>query len=135
MIGSFDRRYLLRLALGAIFVYAAAVKIPDIGAFALEVHNYRMLPVPIENLFTMSLVWVELVVGAALVLNVTPRSAVVLGFLLLGAFFVAIAQAVLRNLDIECGCFGTADASRVGWIALARDAGMLVMAWLGYPRR
>ena len=128
-------RYLFRLALGAIFLWAALAKIGDMAGFAAEVHYYRMVPLPLENVFALVLVWVELVAGLALVTNLAPRSGTwVIGGLLV-VFFVAILQAVIRGLDIECGCFGTADASQVGLMALARDVAFLVMAWLGYPRR
>ena len=127
-------RYLFRLALGLIFLFAALAKIDDPGLFAKEIHNFRMVPVAVENLMALSLPWIEILAGLALVLNIGPRSGTVVVTGLLVVFVVAIVAALARNLDIECGCFGTADASRVGWITLARDAGMLAMCWLGYPR-
>ena len=36
-------------------------------------------------------------------------------------FTVAVSLAVARKLDIECGCFGTADASRVGGLKLLEN--------------
>ncbi len=128
-------RYLLRIALGIVFIWAALSKIADPAGFASQIHNYRLLPVPLENLLAMTLPWIELVGGLALVLNLSPRG----GTLLLGGlcvvFFVAIGQAVARNLDIDCGCFGTKDASSTGWMALGRDVVFLALAWFGYPRR
>ena len=38
-----------------------------------------------------------------------------------------------RDLDVACGCFGTHDAARTGWLTLFRDLGMLALAFLGYP--
>jgi len=131
----FSPRYLFRLALGAIFLWAAVSKIGDISGFAGDIHNYHMLPIALENLFAMTLVWVELVGGLALVFNVAPRSGTIILGGLLGVFLVAIAQAVFRGLDIDCGCFGTSDAARVGWIAIGRDVLFLALAWFGYPRR
>lgn len=135
MMGKFDWRYLFRLGLGAIFLYAAVTKLPELGKFAESVHNYRMLPVSLENLFAMALIGVEIVVGVTLILNVLPKSSTILVTMLLVMFFIAILQAVLRGLDIDCGCFGTDDASKTGWVALLRDLGMLAMAFLGYPRK
>ena len=128
-------RYLFRLALGAIFLWAALAKVSDMQGFAGEIHNYRLLPVALENLAALTMVWIELVIGLALVTNLAPRSGTLTAGGLLVVFFAAILQAVIRNLDIDCGCFGTNDASRVGIMALARDVAFLVMAWLGYPRR
>ena len=128
-------RYLFRLALGVVFLWAALAKIGDMAGFAGDIHNYRMLPVAMENVFALVLVWTELVLGLALVTNLAPRSATLLGGALLVMFFIAILQAVLRNLDIDCGCFGTTDAKQAGIEALVRDVIFLAMAWLGYPRK
>jgi uncharacterized membrane protein YphA (DoxX/SURF4 family) len=129
-----DWRYLLRFALGALFIWAALAKIADVPGFVAEVHNFRMVPVALENIFAMTLPWIELVAGIALIMNVAPRSGlIVLGGLLV-VFFVAILAAIIRNLDISCGCFGTSDASQTGWITLLRDVVFLAMAFFGWPK-
>ncbi len=129
----FNWRYLFRLALGAVFIWASVGKIADLAGFAGEIHNYHILPVPLENLLAMTLPWIELLAGVALVLNVLPRGATLLLGIALGVFILAIGSAIVRDLDIACGCFGTSDATRTGWFALLRDVGFLVLAVLGYP--
>jgi uncharacterized membrane protein YphA (DoxX/SURF4 family) len=127
-------RYILRAILGILFIWAALAKIGDLAGFASQVHNFRLMPRQIENLFAMTLPWVELLAGVALVLNQVPRAAnLVLGSLLV-VFLVAIVSALLRKLDIECGCFGTHDAGSTGWKTLARDLAFLALAWFGHPR-
>lgn len=126
-------RYLFRFALGALFLWASLAKIADLGRFAADIHNFRLVPIPLENLFAMTLPWVELLAGVLLVLNVAPKAGVIiLGGLLL-VFMVAIVSAMVRDLDIACGCFGTSDAAETGWITLFRDLGFLALAILGYP--
>lgn len=130
-----DWRYLFRFALGVLFIWAALAKIADIKAFATDVHNFHILPVALENLFAMALPWIEVVAGLLLVMNVAPRSGTaVLGGLLI-VFLFAIVSALVRNLDIACGCFGTRDAGVTGMITLFRDIGFLALAVLGYPWR
>jgi putative oxidoreductase len=130
-----DWRYLFRFALAVLFLWAALAKIGDLNGFARNVHNFHMLPIAVENLFGMTLPWIELVAGLLLVVNVAPRSGVlVLGALLL-IFLVAIVAAIARHIDIACGCFGTKDAETTGVITLLRDLGLLALAVLGYPWR
>jgi len=130
-----DWRFLFRLALGAVFLWAGLAKIADPAGFAREIHNFHLMPVAGENIFAIVLPWVELVSGLALVTNAAPRSAtLVLGGLLV-VFFFAILSAIVRHLDIACGCFGTSDASKTGWVTLLRDAAFLTLALLGWPRR
>jgi hypothetical protein len=47
---------------------------------------------------------------------------------------LAVASAVTRGLDFECGCFGTSDASRVGPTKLLENLAMLAVAWIATLR-
>jgi putative oxidoreductase len=124
-----------QLLLGVLFLIAALAKIVDTASLAREVHNFRIVPFWSEHLVAMTLPWIELVAGLALVLGIRPRAgAWVVGVLLLG-FTVGVALAMARGLNFECGCFGTADATRIGWTKLAENLGMLALAALGSLRR
>jgi putative oxidoreductase len=132
---SFDWRYLFRMALGVLFAWAALAKIGDLSGFASDVHNFRVLPLAAQNVFAMTIPWVELTAALLLVLNVAPRSGVIVLGGLLVVFLIAISAAIVRHLDIACGCFGTHDAARTGFMTLFRDLGMLALAVLGWPPR
>ena len=103
-----------RIGIALVFGLAGLAKIGDPAAFAADIHNFRLVPVPLENLVAITLPWIELLAALALVAGVRSRSAAILTAILMGVFTVAVALAAIRGLDIECGCFGTADATRVG---------------------
>lgn len=124
-----------QLVLGALFVYAALAKIGDAGSLAREVHNFRLVPTWSENLVAMVVPWVELLAGLALVLGVSPRAGAWVAGAMLVVFTAAVVAAMARHLSFECGCFGTANAVRIGWAKLGENAGMLVLAALGSQRR
>ncbi len=105
---------LCRIAVGVVFIAAALAKIGDPGSFATQIHHFRIAPVALENLVAVLLPWVELLTGLALVLQVRPRSGAWLAAAMMAAFTIMVASAMARHLDFECGCFGTADATRVG---------------------
>jgi uncharacterized membrane protein YphA (DoxX/SURF4 family) len=130
-----DWRYYFRVAFGVVFIWAALAKVGDLNGFANDIHNFRILPLAFENVFAMTLPWIELVAGVALIMNVAPRSGLIILGGLLVIFMGAILSAIIRNLDIDCGCFGTSDASQTGWTTLLRDVGFLVLALLGWPRK
>ncbi len=123
-----------QIVMGIVFAWAALAKLGDLRGFADQVHNFRMLPIFAENVVALSLPWIELVAALALILNIRARSGTVLLTGLLAAFTVAIIVALIRGLDIECGCFGTADASRVGLVKVSQNLGMLVVGWIGCLR-
>lgn len=124
-----------QIAIGVLMAWAGMAKIGDLRGFAEQLHNFRMMPVPIENLIAISLPWIELVAALALIFGVRARAGALLAGAMLGTFTVAVLVAMLRGLDIECGCFGTHDATRVGWLKIGQNLTMLALAWVGSARR
>ena len=117
----------VRIALGIVVAWAALAKLSDLAAFSSQVHNFRVLPIWSENLVAMTLPWIELVAALSLLLGVQSRSGALVATGLLAIFTVAVALAVARGLDFQCGCFGTADATRVGWGKLLQNTGLLAV--------
>lgn len=119
----------VRIALGAVFIYAAVLKIADPVAFAGSVAAYRILPYFGSYLTAAALPFVELACGLLLVLGYRVRSgALIIGVLNL-VFIVALASAIVRGLDIDCGCFKQGGEKTTPWAALARDLLFLAMTW------
>jgi len=116
-----------QIVIGLLFIVAALAKINDIASFARQLHNFHLVPMWSEHLLAMTLPWIELVAGLALVIGIRPRAGAVVVTASLAVFTIAVALAMARKLDIECGCFGTADASRVGFAKLAQNIGMLAL--------
>lgn len=122
----------VRCVLGFVFVYAAIEKISQPAEFAKAIANYHLLPLFSFNLFALVLPWVELLAGLSLVGGVYVRGSSLLIGILLVVFLVAGALALLRGLDISCGCFGPASASKVGWAHLLENLAMFVGSLLVY---
>jgi putative oxidoreductase len=109
------------LAAGFVFAYASIDKIGHPGAFAQAIANYRLVPMPLLHPFAWILPLLEAVVGAALIVGWRRRGAALLAALMTVMFIIAIAAALLRGLDISCGCFDTTDGHGVGLDLLLRD--------------
>ncbi len=123
-----------QIGIAVVFLAAALGKIGDAAAFAKQIHYFRLLPTGLENLMAITLPWVELLAALALLLRYRPRAGAVICAGLMGVFLFAVAAAVARGLDIECGCFGTSDASRVGTAKLLENAGLLALALIASLR-
>ena len=117
----------LRVALGAIFIYAAIPKIADPVAFAGSVAAYRILPYFPSYLVAATLPFLELICGLLLVFGIRVRS----GALIIGAlnivFMAALLSAIVRGLDIDCGCFRQEGAKTSPLLAIGRDSIFLAM--------
>lgn len=108
---------ILRVALGVVFIVASLDKMGNPESFAENIANYRLLPYRLINISAIVLPWLEVITGSLLVLGVWIRASAVLTCGLLGVFILAISQALLRDLDISCGCFSTdpADHKMTRW--------------------
>ncbi len=132
-----------RLLLAGLFIYAAWPKLLDPMSFARSITNYKVeLPVVGLDYAYLTAMFLPALEGVAAVCLFVPKfrrgAAFVVAFLL-ALFTVLILQAVLRGLNIDCGCFGNSDASaalatKVGWNKILENLGFLAAAIFVYLR-
>jgi len=115
-----------RLALAAVFLYAAATKVPDMATFATDVANYRLVPPALVPFAAVAVVGIEVVVGLALLSGVFARGAALVAAGLLVVFIGGLSQALVRGIDLRCGCFGGDEPAN--WWTVLRDLGLLIPA-------
>ena len=119
----------LRLVLGAIFLYAAWTKLrQSYLIFAMSIDAYQLLPEWAVLTVARVLPWFELVVGVLLLIGYKVRWASVAGTGLLAMFFALMLRSYIKGEGIDCGCFGLGDAISVK--TLLRDGSMLAAALL-----
>jgi uncharacterized membrane protein YphA (DoxX/SURF4 family) len=134
----------VQLTLGALFVAAALPKIIDPPSFAHMIYNYRIVPASLVNVMALTMPWVELLCGLALILGIWKRAALSLIAAMLVVFIIAIGINLGRGNAIDCGCFNVADAGKSYEQRIfdmkadvLRDLGMLLMVaqvWVGTRR-
>ncbi len=111
---------LLRVAIGAMFIYASYYKILSPGSFAHQIYNYKILPPWAINPLALTLPWLQLFCGVALIMNRGALAAAILVTGMLLTFQAALFSALVRDLNISCGCFKTG-GSPATWLTFARD--------------
>jgi len=118
----------VRLVVGLTFLYASYYKIVEPGDFAKSIWYYHIVPGSLINLMAVILPWVELVCGVFLILGVVYRGSVVLVGLMTVVFILAIASAMVRGIDLDCGCFKAAESSGESiWRSLLLDVGLIIL--------
>lgn len=121
--------FLFRVFLGVTFLYASHDKILHPEAFAEAVANYRMMPSPLIGLVAVTLPWVEFFCGLFLILGLFIRSSALVVSLMCLVFSVALSSAVLRGIDIDCGCFKVTNGGHsVDFSLILRDLVCLVLS-------
>ncbi len=126
-------QFVARLILGGVFIYASIDKILHPGDFAKAVANYKVLTSPVLiNLVGVILPWCELLAGVLLIVRVWAKGAWTVLTGLTAVFIVLIAVTMARGIDVNCGCFSTTGASKVGLDLLIRDILLLIPAALAF---
>jgi Methylamine utilisation protein MauE. len=116
-----------RAVVSMVFIVAALPKLADPAAFARDIANYRLMPGVMAGALAVYLPWLELVLGCALWVPNARPAARVLGFGLLAAFAFVLLSALVRGLDVACGCFGSGrGGTSLAW-ALTRDLGLIAL--------
>jgi len=117
-----------RLVLGGVFLVAAIDKIAVPEAFAKSINNYHIVPTNLVNFSALLLPWLELLCSIFLIVGVRVKAAAFLTSGMLIVFIVAIISAMIRGLDINCGCFSQVGVapSKVGWGKVFEDIGLLI---------
>lgn len=121
------------LIVAGVLLYAGVSKIGDPAAFALAIEHYRIVPRAPAVLAALYLPWLEIGCACALFVRSLRGGALAILTVCAAVFTAAIISALVRGLDISCGCFG--DGSETGRAALlfslARAVLLaLVCAWL-----
>jgi len=128
----------LRIALGAVFVYAAWVKLGmPWQLFAGAIADYKILPDWAVNPLARSLPWAEMAIGLLIAAGLWLRMAAAAASLLLAVFVALMVRAYAEGMAISCGCFGPGEL--ISWRTLLRDgtllAASLAVTWTAFARK
>jgi hypothetical protein len=112
------------LAVAGIFLYAGISKITAPADFARAIELYRIVPGTLAAITALYLPWLEIGCAFAIFIRALRGGALALLTLCSTVFTAAIASALVRGLDISCGCFGADGATgrTALLISLARAA-------------
>jgi uncharacterized membrane protein YphA (DoxX/SURF4 family) len=120
--------------IAAIFIYAGIGKMINPARFANDINNYRMMPYILVTITAIMLPWLEVLCGFFLIFGIWKKGAALILLLLSFIFLIAISSALLRGLDISCGCFAVSEeATRIGYTRLVEDIilfGMISFVYL-----
>jgi len=125
--------FFFKCVVGLMFIYASLYKIIDPGEFARSIQNYKIAPYGITNLMALILPWIEFLSGLFLIIGrgmIRGSTLLISGMLI--AFMVALISAIVRGLDIECGClFSSGQSSDYDlYLSLFRNIILLSMCFL-----
>lgn len=127
-----------RLVLSGVFIYAGAMKMHDPHGFAENVASFHLLSEGLVTPVTLTLPPLEILAALlALSAGLWRRAGAFCLLALLIVFTAALASALARGLQVDCGCFGAdrldiLSPTKNLWFALSRDVALLGLAWFLY---
>ena len=132
----FENKYIIiavRIVLGAVFMYASFDKMANPETFASIVDNYHLLPYQLVNALAIFLPWLEFIIGLFLITGKWVKASLLIYNVLLIVFIIALGQALIRGLDISCGCFSVnpSTTSEV-WLRIVEDIILLFFSFMMY---
>lgn len=123
--------FFLRLIAGLFFIYAAQTKIVASSEFAQAIRAYDIIPDYLSTLPAIILPWIELYCGVFLVAGFYTRSSAVIVNVLMIVFTLNVLVALLRGLDIDCGCGASMTGiNRVSWAKILENSAVIAVLYI-----
>lgn len=116
--------WLLRGLLALTLVLAGLAKLEDPAGFANQIAAFGLTPGWLGAVLAVYLPWLELVTALGLLWHRSLPAALLISGGLVAAFLGVKVTATLREIDPDCGCFGS-------WIQLDQGASLGVVVVMG----
>lgn len=115
----------IRISIGLLFVWSGLVKLTDIEGFAEIISAYDLVPEGLLVPVAIGIPALELIAGLGLILDARGSLCIIFGLLVM--FVFVLWFGILKDLDIDCGCFSPADLREHSTLrsALFRDLWMI----------
>lgn len=94
-----------RFYMAYIWITAGISKLNQHATVAMAIRNYDIFPGEWSNFLALIIGPLEIMGGVLLLLGLFLKQANKIAIIVLTLFVIGIAQAWLRGLDIDCGCF------------------------------
>src|SRR6185312_17000332 len=111
--------YIIRMLLGALFVWSGLAKLRQPYEFLSAVYAYQLVGPDLGLLIAAVLPWLEVLLGGCLLAGIITEGSLLTAMGLCSLFAGAVTVAWHRGLTINCGCFGAAEES-IGAYTVAR---------------
>lgn len=104
---------IFRIILGIVFLYSAYSKLKNPLVFSESIYNYQILGMVLSAWAAVLVPVLEGIVGVGLITGLWLRESLILTAALYMVFDLMILQAMIRGLDIDCGCFSPGDSGPI----------------------
>ena len=101
----------MRALISLFFLFAGISKILDPAAFSIAIEQYQLVGGTLSWIVALWLPWLECLAAVGIWRRDWRLASVLVLAGMLVVFEVALLSAIIRGLDISCGCFGSGTES------------------------
>ncbi len=115
---------IIRVILGAMFLYSGFFKVKDPAGFGDVILQYDILPSLLVPYAALLISYLELICGALLIIGYRIKSSSLILITLVSLFTLILFITVLRGKNFDCGCFEMERfgiSEEVGYPLIVRD--------------
>lgn len=124
----------LRVSMGLVFVVSGTMKAIEPRSFIGTIQAFDLIPDPLVPFTAFTVVTGELFLGTLLLLGIAHRAAGTALIAVLMLFSAAIISALVRGIELSCGCFGAASDEPIGpWTILRNTLIILLLCIIIAP--
>ncbi|HPN38940.1 MAG TPA: MauE/DoxX family redox-associated membrane protein [Melioribacteraceae bacterium] len=120
--------FFLRFLLGIVFIFAGIEKINSPNSFFNSINNYKIFSDYISYSIVLILPWLELFIGILLIFNKYIKECLTIYMILLILFNILVFSAIIRGLNIDCGCYGNSINVKASYTKIAENFGLFFIA-------
>ncbi|MDD3295272.1 MAG: DoxX family membrane protein [Geobacteraceae bacterium] len=121
---------ILKAVIGGVFIYSGAIKVMDVKGFARMVSQYNLVPDQLLAPVAYGLPVIELIAGIGLIFEIPGALTAISGMLVM--FIGILWYGILKDLDIDCGCFSTEELKGHDSLKQALYRDIVMTAVCGY---
>ncbi len=112
-------RVLIRVCLGAIFLYAGILKASASESFALALVPFTIVPESWTPAVAIGIAWTEVLAGILILVPRVHRVGALFILLLALLFIGVLTWALANDIIVSCGCFGNDSTPSAGAMRMA----------------
>ena len=116
------------VVIGAVFVWSGASKLRAGDNWRVAGTPFSTARPGVDRIVERALPWIEIVLGAVLMAQISPVFFGAVAGVLLVVFTIALVRVVLRGEATPCMCFGSASRTNVSWRHVVRNLGLIALA-------
>ncbi len=121
---------ILKAVIGGVFIYSGAIKVMDVKGFARMVSQYNLVPDQLLAPVAYGLPVIEIIAGIGLIFEIPGALTAISGMLVM--FIGILWYGILKDLDIDCGCFSTEELKGHDSLKQALYRDIVMTAVCGY---